>query len=118
MRTYGRVYDENGNLTKWVMVTTDANGDNTAVYATTLAQALKQNLNESPFFANYGIPDHQSLMMRLAPDYYAAQTQIQFAPYFANLSIARAISADGITPTYSVNITTNQGTEMFFEVPQ
>jgi hypothetical protein len=45
-----------------VEVTTDANGYNDAVYLTTLSQVLKLNLGESPFYANYGIPQYQSVL--------------------------------------------------------
>lgn len=51
MRTYGR--DKDG---KWVTVTTDENGFNDSVYLTTLVQNLKLSPQESPFFANHGIP--------------------------------------------------------------
>ncbi|OYV47662.1 MAG: hypothetical protein B7X10_04325, partial [Burkholderiales bacterium 21-58-4] len=73
------------NLTpsNWVEITTDANGFNDNVYLTTLAQILKLNLGESPFWANYGIPQYQTIMTQVFPDYYAMQTQTQMAPYFA-----------------------------------
>ena len=56
MRTYGRVYAEDGSYT-WVEVSTDANGFDDMVMLTTLAQVLKLNLGESPFYANFGIPE-------------------------------------------------------------
>jgi hypothetical protein len=117
MRTYGRVYDPDGLNPKWVEVTTDANGFDDAVWLTTLIQVLKLNLQESPFFAQYGLPAVQSVMQQLAPDYYISITQQQFAPYFANLQISRSISADGITPTYLCNVLTNQGAALLIEVP-
>lgn len=117
MRTYGRVYDEN-NVPSWVVVTTDDNGFNDAVYMTTLIQCLKLNLGESPFYANYGLPDHQSIMQQIAPDYYVSQTQQQFAQYFANLSISKLPPGKNNTPTYRVNIITQQGYRpMMVDVP-
>ena len=107
MRTYGRIpVVPGGPPVKWVMVETDANGMNDGVWLTTLIQVLKLNLNESPFYANYGIPAKQSVMQQIAPDFYVYLTQYQFSPYFANLIVSRQ---PGSTPTYTVNVTTNQG---------
>jgi hypothetical protein len=105
MRTYGRVPLPDGSM-RWVEVDTDANGFNDDVYLTTLIQCLKLNLNESPFYANYGIPAKPSVVQQIAPDFYAMQTQNQFAPYFASLLIARTRANP---PTYQVNVITNQG---------
>lgn len=117
MRTYGRTYDQNGKPT-WVVVTTDTNGYNDNVYLTTLLQVLQLNLQESPFWANYGLPDQQSVLQQIAPDFYVAITQQQFSQYFASLSIARSISADGITPTYLVSCVFQSGAILVTEVPQ
>ena len=84
MRTYGRLPDGT-----WVQVSTDASGDSSNVWLTTLAQTIRLNLNESPFFGQYGIPAHQSVATQIAPDFYVAQTQTQFSPYFASLAIQR-----------------------------
>lgn len=105
MRSYGRVTDEYGNKT-WVEVQTDPNGFNDAVWLTTLAQVLKLNLGESPFYANYGIPARQSVLQQIAPDYYMAITQQQFAQYFASLILTKLVD---LPPTYRINIVTNQG---------
>ena len=105
MRTYGRIPNGAGGLT-WVEVTTDANGYNDDVYLTTLCQVLSLFLNESPFYANYGIPAQQSVMQQIMPDFYASMTQQQFAQFFASLAIAR-VSAN--PPTYQVNVLTNSG---------
>lgn len=113
MRTYGRVTDEYGNKT-WVEVTTDANGDNDAVWVTTLAQVLKLNLGESPFYANYGIPAKQSVLQQIAPDYAMAVTQQQFSQYFANLVITKLVD---LPPTYIVNVTTHQGAVIEMQIP-
>jgi hypothetical protein len=109
VRTYGRVYSPNGTY-KWVVVQTDPQGNNDAVWLTTLLQCLQLNLGESPFYANYGIPDEQAVIQQLWPDYNAALTQQQFAPYFAALTIARVPGA--AAPTYAVNVTTNAGVKL------
>ncbi len=114
MRTYGRTYDANGKPT-WVVVSTDASGQNDLVWTTTLCQVLKLNLNESPFFANYGIPMKTALIQQVAPDAYAMRTQAQFSQYFANLVISRVPLAT--EPTYRVNVTTHQGVKLNADVP-
>jgi hypothetical protein len=88
LRIWGRTGQLDGNQGgTWVAVTTDANGDNADVYLTNLAQVLKLNLNESPFWANYGIPAQQSVVTQVWPTYYSGVTQAQFAPFFASLII-------------------------------
>lgn len=106
MRTWGRDYNEDGTY-QWVEVTTDANGFNENVYLTTLVQALKLNLGESPFYANYGIPQYQTIVTQVMPDYYVMQTQTQFAPYFASLSINRVQGS--FPPAYQVNAVCHSG---------
>ena len=108
MRVWGRVYDELGNY-QWVAVVTDTNGQNDAVYVTALAQVLALNLNESPFYANFGIPAHQSVMQRIFPDFYVAFTQIQYSRYFASLNVAKLPTA---TPHYKLNVLTQSGSIM------
>lgn len=108
MRTYGRVFEE-GQPPRWIVVETDAQGSNDYVWLTTLLQVLQLNLGESPFYANYGIPAKPSVVQQLFPDLYVARVQQQFAPYFASLIVSRQAAA---TPTYKINITTNQGTKM------
>lgn len=106
MRTYGRV---NG---KWVEVDSDASGNDDEVWITTLAQCLKLSPNESPFFANYGIPAQQSIVTQVFPDYYVALMQGLFAKYFASLSVSKvaySATANPATPTYNVNVVTNSG---------
>lgn len=125
MRTYGRIFALNpdgsrqatqpAGYPQWVEVTTDENGFDDPVWITTLAQALQLNLNESPFFSNYGLPDEQSLIQQVAPDYNVVQTQQQFAPYFASLTIAKVPGA--AEPTYNVAVLTNQGAKVVFTVP-
>ena len=100
LRTYGRINQTNGYGGTWVEVTTDAKGYSDGVYFTTLCQTLKLNLGESPFFGNYGIPAQQSVITQVFPDFYAAQTQTQFAGFFASLVINRIIGSN--PPTYNV----------------
>ena len=107
MRTYGRVGQVGGQGGTWTEVTTDANGFNDAVYLTTLAQVLKLNLGESPFYANFGIPAHQSVVTQVFPDFYATQTQTQFAPYFASLVINRVQGS--FPPVYDVTALCHSG---------
>ena len=114
MRTWGRTYDELGNPT-WREVTTDANGDNDAVYLTTMIQVLKLNLGESPFFSNYGIPAQQTIMTQIFPDYYAAQVQQQFAPFFLKCVITRVPNT--VAPVYNVAVTTNSGAQIAAQIP-
>ena len=106
--------------TKWIEVDTTPDGFDDYVYATTLIQVFKLNLGESPFYANYGIPAKPSVVSQIAPDFYAMQTQQQFAQYFASLTVARAPAPTGYpqdTPTYNVEITTHQGLKLSASVP-
>lgn len=122
MRTYGRIalnplYPK---VLTWVEVDTTADGFNDYVYVTTLIQVLKLNLGESPFYANYGIPAKPTVVSQVAPDFYAARTQQQFAGFFANLTIARVPAPVGYpadTPTYNVAVTTHQGLKLSATVP-
>jgi hypothetical protein len=107
LRTYGRINQTKGSGGTWVEITTDADGLNDAVYLTTLVQCLKLNLGESPFFANYGIPAQPSVVTQVFPDYYAAQTQTQFSPYFASLAITRIQGS--FPPTYNVQAVCHNG---------
>lgn len=114
IRTWGRINQVDGIGGQWVEVTTDANGFDDNVYITTLAQTLKLNLGESPFFANYGIPAQQSVITQVFPDFYAAQTQQQFAPYFASLSIVRR--PQSYPPIYDVTAICHSGAILKTEV--
>jgi hypothetical protein len=113
MRTYGRTRDTLTGAKTWRIVTTDAFGFNDSVYLTTLAQVLKLNLGESPFFANYGIPAHQSVVTQVYPDFYMMRTQQQFGQYFASLILTPVPdSADDEgrpVPTYNISVLTNTG---------
>jgi hypothetical protein len=106
MRTYGRV---NG---AWVVVETDAQGNDDLVYASTLLQCLQMTPGESPFFADHGIPAQQSVVTQVYPDYYVALMQSKFAKHFTSLSISRAnAQSQGAqaNPSYTINLVTHRG---------
>jgi hypothetical protein len=106
MRVWGRTTNELGVKT-WVEVSTDANGNNDGVFLTALAQVLKLNLNESPFFANFGIPQQQTIITQVYPDFYVNFIQTQYSSYFAALSITRVPLS--FPPSYQVNALTHSG---------
>ena len=108
MRTYGKVKQADGTM-KWVEVQQDADGNFEYGYTTTLIQTLKLSLGESPFFANYGIPAQRSVITQIFPDFYVTQTQQQFAPYFASLSVSKVQST---TPTYNIDVLFTNGTNI------
>ena len=110
MRAWGRV---NG---VWQEVTTSADGDNSLVFITQLIQVLRLNRNESPFYANWGIPSYQSVVTQIHPDLYVAETQQQFARRFASLIISRAPNL-GSTPVYNVALTTTKGYSVAMDIP-
>jgi hypothetical protein len=117
MRTYGRTQDVLSGKKTWWIVTTDVNGFNDGVFLTTLAQVCKLNLGESPFFANYGIPAHPSVVTQIYPDFFMVRTQQQFAPYFASLIMTPAPILQGAAdsddgrpvPAYNIQVLTNYG---------
>lgn len=117
MRVYGRVpitdsldgKESSDDLVypnyKWVVVETDANGDSSYVYITALIQCLRLNLNESPFWARFGIPAKNSVIQQTQPDYYIAFIQSYFAKFFASLIITKQPqTAADKTPVYAVSI--------------
>lgn len=107
MRTYGRITNEDGSKT-WVEVDTDENGFDDNVWLTTLCQNMKLNLGESPMFANNGIPAQQSVVTQVFPDFYVAQMQQQFSPYFAALVMARVPGTNN-PPDYAVSVVYHNG---------
>ena len=117
MRTYGRTPpDEFGNR-QWVQIDPDPiTGANDIIWFATLAQTLRLQLGESPFFANYGIPAIQSVRTQVPPDLYVARTQQQFAQYFASLVIFRNPPVyppqRQNTPTYTAQALTHQGVSL------
>ncbi len=116
MRTYGRTRDVLTGAKTWWIVTTDANGYNDGVWLTTLAQVCKLNLGESPFFANYGIPAHPSVLTQVYPDFFMVRTQQQFAANFASLILTKQDDATDDSgrpaPSYLINVLTNYGSRI------
>ena len=108
MRTYGRTKDGT-----WTTVSTDGNGFNDAVYLTTLVQNLKLAPQESPFFADHGIPANGSVIQQIIPTFYVNRLQQQFSAYFSSLQIA-LISDD--PPTYNISVITNSGSKIVTQV--
>ena len=95
-------------------VQTDPLAGDTYVWITTFCQALKLSLNESPFFANYGIPGEISVIQQIFPDYYVANMQSLFVQYFSSLIVTKLNNPE---PTYRINLTTNQGVPMALNIP-
>jgi len=123
MRTWGRIVPDPlfPDVKKWVEVDTDARGFNDMVFLTTLIQVIKLNLGESPFFANYGIPAHQSVVTQIAPDLYMSRIQQQFSGNFLSLIISKqpdALDVDGRpAPSYLVSVITKYGAQLTAVVP-
>lgn len=119
MRVYGREYNQNGTY-QWVEVTTDANGFDDAVYITAFCQVLQLQTGESPFYADYGIPAHQSIMQQIFPDYNVYLMQQRYAQYFASLSVQKvnAVNRYGSpSPVYAVDIITRYGASVSITIP-
>lgn len=91
------------------------------VWLTTVIQTIKLNLGESPFYANYGIPAHPSIVSQIAPDFYMSNIQQQYAQHFLSLIISRLPDqqdAAGIpSPTYNVSCITTYGSFLNTPVP-
>jgi hypothetical protein len=123
MRTYGRIVPDPlfPDDKQWVIVETDANGFDDMVWLTTVVQTIKLNLGESPFYANFGIPAHASVISQIAPDSYLSRIQQQFAQYFLSLIISRQedrLDERGIpSPCYLVTAITKYGAFLSAQVP-
>lgn len=124
MRTYGRTQDVLSGKKKWWIVVTDVDGFNDSVYLTALAQVIKLNLGESPFFANYGIPAHPSVVTQIYPNFFMSRIQQQFSTFFASLILTPepvtqgspesfAAGQDGSpAPSYRISVLTNYGSRI------
>ncbi|AHE73397.1 hypothetical protein M942_22540 [Enterobacter ludwigii] len=108
MRTYGR--DNNG---RWVTVVTDENGFNDSIWITTLVQNLKLAPQESPFFANNGIPSSGSVIQQILPTFFVNRLQQQFSRYFSSLQIALT---DADPPVYTISVITTSGAKIVRQV--
>lgn len=124
MRTYGRTQDVLTGKKRWWVVTTDIDGYNDGVYLTDLAQVCKLNLGESPFFADWGIPAHESVMTQVYPNFYLSRIQERFAPRFAACILTTLPVDQGTAdsyasgqggapaPRYYINVLTNYGSRI------
>lgn len=101
MRVYGRTQDVRTGKKTWWTVVTDPEGFNDSVYLTALAQVCKLNLGESPFFAKYGIPAHESVVSQIFPDFYLAYIQQQYSGYFASLLLTSQPIAQGSADSFA-----------------
>lgn len=113
LRTYGRVTDATG-ARWWTQVNPDPQGYDDSIYLTALIQCCKLNYGESPFFGDWGIPAHPSVLKQVPPDYYMALMQQRFAPYFLSLVISRVPTnlqtiKDPFIPTYSIQCQFHSG---------
>lgn len=115
-RVYGRVTNPDGSKS-WEVVTTDSNGFSDEVNITWMAQVFALNIGESPFYGDWGLPALQSVMTRVAPDFFVNRTQRRFAPLFASLIVQKVAGgtpqegppfADP-SPTYQVRVVTHSG---------
>jgi hypothetical protein len=71
------------------------------IWLATLAQTLRLNTNESPFYSNYGIAAEQSVQTQVQPTIDITRTQQQFAPYFSSLTIFK--QPNTANPTYNIS---------------
>ena len=104
MRTYGK-----NSSGQWVEDT-----ETGYIWLATLAQTLRLSENESPFYSNYGIPAHASVMTQVAPDAAVNRTQSQYAPYFSSLTVLR--QPNTTTPTYNISAIFQNGTTIQSQV--
>jgi len=109
MRTYGR--DSDGN---WLQVTTDDAGFDDAVWLTTLVQCLKLSPEESPFYAQYGIPAVATVVQQIIPTFYVSRLQSFFFQYFSSLQITLT---EIDPPIYTIVAITNSGSKIISRVP-
>ena len=104
-RVWGRVHNNDGTRTWQAYETSDSGSDDLPNFIW-LQNALLLNTNESPFYANWGVPVQQTMITQIFPDYYMNLMQQRFSQYFASCVISRVTSKDA---TYQVNIVTNSG---------
>lgn len=78
------------------------------IWLATLTQTLRLSINESPFYANYGIPAQTSVQTQIPPDLALNNTQRQYSLYFKSLTILRQQNIP--TPTYNIKAVFLDGT--------
>jgi hypothetical protein len=116
MRVYGRVRDPLTGRKTWVTVITDPRGFNDNVYLTALVQCIKLNWGESPFYSNWGIPAHQSVMSQQPPDYAMTLMQQRYSPHFMSLILSKQADVlderGALTPAYLISLIYNWGAKL------
>ena len=113
-RVWGRRTGADGTRT-WEAFETDDSGYDDAPNFIWLQNVLLLNLNESPFYSDWGIQVQQTLATSVFPDYYTSLTQQRFSQYFTSCVITR-VSSSSIS--YSVNITTSTGLQVSQKLSQ
>ena len=103
-RVWGRVHNPDGTRT-WEAYETSDGSDDMPNFIW-LQNVLLLWLNESPFYADWGVPVHRTLATQFFPDYYLALTQQRFSQYFSSCIITR-LTQDA--PEYQVSIVTKTG---------
>jgi hypothetical protein len=78
------------------------------IWLATLVQTLRLSTNESPYYANYGIPAQTSVNTQIPPDIALNTIQQQYAPYFKSLTILR--QQNTTNPTYNIRAVFLDGT--------
>ena len=115
MRVYGRTIDNtrpNANFYKWQVVQDD--DDN--IRLTHLIQVLQMDIQESPFYSNWGMPVANALITGVLSDVAINNTINQFAQYFAALQITRGISNDPKEIYYQVDVVLKNGKNVTLDV--
>lgn len=119
MRVWARQYTDEYNYT-WVKVETDPSGYNDAVYLSAFAQALQLQPQESPFYAEYGIPSIQAVHSNVTPDMNVYFMQQKYAPNFISLQVipSHTQGTNGtINPVYNVTAITHTGSVLSAVIP-
>lgn len=119
MRIWARKYTTAYEYT-WVEVTTDDNGFNDAVYLSAFCQVLQLQPQESPFYAEYGVPSIQAVQDQVIPDTNVYFMQSRYSQYFISLQVMPAHQTDAngaTTPVYNVTAITNSGARISAVVP-
>lgn len=99
-----RLFEQKWDLSQGEVVIVDAG----YIWLATLAQTLRLNTNESPFYSDYGIPAHTSVMTQIAPNVAILNIQQKFSQYFQSLSIY--LQANAVQPTYNITAVFLNGT--------
>ena len=119
MRIWARKYT-NAYTYTWVSVETDLNGFNDGVYLSAFCQVLQLQPQESPFYAEYGVPSIQAVQSQTIPDNNVYFMQSKYSQYFISLQVVPAHQSDAngaITPVYNVTAITNTGAIISAVVP-